>query len=291
MRAFILLISIPLALTCFGQSPAKQLAECQKLYDAKSYPAALEKINSLIANHDTIAQAFKLRGDIRQRLDDLEGALDDYKASKDLDNDNPRLFVSRSAARITMGNYNGAIRDLERALKLDPTDSDAQFNLACTKYITEDYKGAMQDIAATLDLNPEHANAYFLRGLIKGEEYQEAEGLLDIEKALTLDPEIQGGKMSAAILLFELGEYEQAIERFTELLKTVDADDRAAVHYYRADCYYNLDNKEKACEDFRRSARFGDPDAPIVVSQYCETDAKKIKRIPRKRKEDSRIQF
>ena len=291
MRALLILLFGLFVGHAGAQTHAELLAECQKLYDEKVYDQALAKANALISVNDTIPEAFKLRGDIKQRMDDFDGALDDYSASKALDNDNPRLYISRSAARITMGNFNGAIRDLERAIKLDPADSDARYNLACAKYLSQDYKGSIRDIDETLEMNPDHAEALFLRGLIRGEEFEEEAGLEDIERALTLNPDIPGGEMAAAILLFELGEYAEAANRFTEILKTVDADARSDAFYYRADCYYNLDQKDLACKDFRRAARFGDKDAPIVIQQYCETDARRIKKIPKKARRDQHIQF
>lgn len=291
MRVLISFLMLVILTGAHAQTAEELLAFGIKSYASKDYPKALEEIDRSIAIDHANAKAFKLRGDIKQRLDDFEGALEDYGKSKEIDNDDPRLYVSRSAARITLGNYNGAIRDLERAIKLDPSDADAHFNLACTKYMTDDNKGAFTDLQATLDLNPDHADALFLRGVVRGEEYKEAEGLDDIERALALKPEIPGGQMAAAILLFELGKFQEAADRFTQVIETMDEDTRTDAFYYRADCYYNLENKEKACLDFKRAARFGDADASFVIRQYCDTDAQRIKRIPRKQKRDTSIQF
>lgn len=274
-----------------AQTAEQYLATSMEAYTAKNYLQALESVEKSIELDDENAMAFKLRGDIKQHMDDFEGALDDYGKSKTLDNDNPRLYVSRSAARITLGNYNGAVRDLERAVKLDPTDADVHFNLACAHYMTDRHGDAMAELDETLELNPNHADALFLRGVIRGEQYKEAEGLDDIEKALSMKPDIPGGQMSAAILLFELEQYQEAADRFTKVIESADEETRTAAFYYRGDCYYNLEMKDEACKDFKRAARFGDTDAMFVVAQYCDTDAKRIKRIPKKQRRDTRIQF
>jgi len=281
MRGFYLLLLVIAPTLLSAQTAAQLLSETQNLYESKDYLKALAKADELVTLTDTIAAAFKLRGDIKQRVDDFEGALDDYNQSKSLDNDNPRLYISRSAARINLGNLNGAIRDLERAIKLNPSDPDAHFNLACTKYMNEDNKGALKDLEATLDLKPKHADALFLRGVVRGEEYEELEGLADIEQALLLKPDIPGAQISAAILLYE----------FSVVIAEADETTRIDAFYYRGDCYYNLNDKDKACKDFRRAARFGDVDATLVVKQYCETDAKRIKKIPKRKKRDTSIQF
>ena len=79
-------------------------------------------VDRVIAKDSKLAAAFKLRGDIKQKNKDLEGALDDYKIAEDLDPNDPRLYVSRSAARISDGNLKGALKDLDHAITLDPKD-------------------------------------------------------------------------------------------------------------------------------------------------------------------------
>jgi tetratricopeptide (TPR) repeat protein len=291
MRVLISFVFIGILSIGMAQTAEQFLASGMEAYANKKYPQAMESVEKSIELDAENAIAFKLRGDIKQRMDDFEGALDDYGRSKTLDNDNPRLYISRSAARISLGNYNGAIRDLERAVKLAPEEPDAHFNLACAHYMVEAPRDAMNELQQTLKLNPDHADALFLRGVIRGEEYKEAEGLADIEKALSMNPDIPGGQMSAAILLYELEQWQEAADRFTGVIATADEDARIPAYYYRGDCYYNLDIKEEACKDFQRAARFGDTDAMFVIKQYCDTDAKRIKRIPRKHRQDTSIQF
>lgn len=274
------LLVLPLAVQ--GQRSAEDhLRLALDAYTATGWDRALAHADSAIALDNELPGAYKLRGDIRQRQNNLHGALVDYaKAEKQNDTD-PRLYVSRSAVHITEGRLKEAMRDIDRALKLNPSEGDAWYNSACANYLGRNNEGALRDLDRAVSLKPGSADALLLRGVVKGEMFKEETGLADINAALALRPDIAGGTMSAGILLFEMERYDEAIARFTEVIAT-DSADLATAHYYRADCYYALENKDKACEDWRRSGELGDKDAQFIVRNYCNTDAEKIPKKPRK---------
>ena len=66
--------------------------------------------------------------------------------------------------------------------------------------------------------------------------------------------------MSLAVLLYEIEEWENAIEAFSKVIHAKDKYLTDAL-YYRGDCKYNLGNKETACIDWNSSANLGDDDA------------------------------
>jgi tetratricopeptide (TPR) repeat protein len=228
------------------------------------------------------AAAFKLLGDLEQRDGHAEAALAAYKQSEALDPHDARLYVSRSALRISQGLHKTAIKDCERAIELDPADPDGYYNRACALYLGGNTEGARRDAEKAVKLKPDHADALYLSGVTKGELFQEEAGLADIDAALKLKPSIPGGRMSMAVLLYEARRYEEAIERFTEVLAS-DTSEAAHALYYRGDCYYQLERKEQACTDFRASAALGDKDALFIRKNYCETDLNKIPKKPVKK--------
>ena len=105
-RTLALLLALP-AHPALAQTSADLLLSAQAAYEAGSLDSALVRVERAIDADENSAAAYKLRGDIRQRNQQLELALIDYKESEILDPNNPRLYVSRSAARITEGNVKG----------------------------------------------------------------------------------------------------------------------------------------------------------------------------------------
>lgn len=272
-------------------SPAQQQYE-SALSAAKAgqLDSAMAGVDRVIALDPRNAKAFKLRGDLHQRMDNSEAALADYKASEELDPNNARLYVSRAALRISKGMQKTALRDCEKAIQIDPTDPDAFYNRACALYLGGNTEAARKDAEHAVKLKPDHADALYLSGVAKGELYQEEAGLADINAALSLKPSIPGGLMSMAVLLYEAERYEEAIDKFTSAM-AADTSELAAAHWYRGDCYYHLKNKEKACQDFQVSAAMKDKDAIFIRKNYCETDLEKIPKKPVKKKRRSMIEF
>lgn len=287
---FLCLLLIPFALKAQQPTADDHVLYAKTAYAADKLEEAKAHADSALTLDARVTGGFKLRGDIKQRQGDLHGALTDYVKAEKLDATDPRLFISRSAVHITEGHLKEAMRDLDRALDLDKTDPDAWYNRACANYLGQNNDGALRDLERTLQLRPENADALFLRGVVKGELYKEEAGIADIQEALRLKPTIGGGLMSLAVLLFEDKQYDKAIEKFSEVIALDDKDKRDAL-YYRADCFYERENKEKACEDFRVAAQMGDSDAKFIVRNYCNTDEDKIPKKPVKGRRKSVIEF
>lgn len=280
--------ALPFVALC--QTPADaHLQQARDAYAISAWERAQAYADSAIALDGALPGAYKLRGDIRQRQGNMHGAMMDYMKAEKQDNTDARLYVSRSAVHITEGRLKDAIRDIDKALKLDPKDGDAWYNSACANYLGRNNEAAMRDLDRAVALKPSNADALLLRGVVKGEMFKEESGLDDIKAAMALKPDIAGGGMSAGILLFEMKRYDEAITQFTQVIES-DTTDLATAHYYRADCYYAMDDKDKACIDWRRSGEHGDKDAQFIVRNYCNTDAAKIPKKPRKDKK-SVIEF
>jgi tetratricopeptide (TPR) repeat protein len=279
LRSLLLALLLLPSLAWAQNEALYHLAEARKAYTADDLDLALLHADSAAKIDDKLAGVLKLRGDIKQRKGNLHGALIDYTKAERVDNKDPRLYISRSAVYITEGRLKEAIRDTEKAIKLAPNDADAYYNRACANYLGQNNEAALRDLERAVNMKEGNADALFLRGVVKGELFKEEEGLADIEEAIRLNPDIAGGRMSAAILLFEMERYAEAIERFTDVIDR-GGDELMEAHYYRADCHYNMGNKELACADWVQSAEMGDKDAQFIVRNYCMTDEAKIPKKP-----------
>jgi len=266
------------------------LKNAETAYRSNDLDAALAYADSALRMDDKAPGGYKLRGDIKQRQRDMHGAMMDYVKSEKIEPDNARLYVSRSALHITEGRVKEAMRDVDKALDLDDTDPDAWYNRACANYLGQNNDGALRDLENCLKLRPENADALFLRGVVKGELYKEKDGIADIEAAMKLNPALTGGAMSLGVLLFESKEYEAAIVKFTEVIDA-GAEELKEAYYYRGDCYYELKNKELACQSWRESADLGDGDAKFIVRNYCNTDEDKIPKKPVRGRRKMVIEF
>lgn len=291
MKNFSPLLLLLVALPALSQTGGTDLLRSATVaYEAGKLDSALVEVDLAIAQDPTMAKAFKLRGDIHQRKREFDAAMNDYSRSENLDDTDPRLYVSRSALRITERNYKGGLRDADKALDLDPNDADAWYNRGWALYQGNDEEAALKSVRKALDLKPQFPEALYLSGVIKGAQYDEKEGTAEISQALSLKPNIPGALMSLAVLLYEDKQYEEAIPKFTEVIAN-DTTELKAAFYYRADCYYNLGDKEHACQDWNKSMRLGDRDAAFIKKNYCDTDATKIPKKPKRQPRKTTIEF
>ncbi len=278
-------------LLAMGQGNAQDhLLNAQAAYAKDDWKTASAYADSAVIADPELAKAYKLRGDCKQKLKDPKASLEDYSQAIKLDKTDARAYVSRSAARISLGNNNGAMTDLDKAIELTPDDADILYNRACAKYMAGDNTGSLRDAQRAMKLNPQMADALFLSGVIKGEEQRTEEGLLEVEAALAMKQDIPGGTMALAMLLYDQEEWEQSITKLDDVIARSDTG-AAEAYYYRGDCYYNLKNKEKACEDWSVSASRGDKEAVFIQKNYCLTDADKIPKKPKKGRKKSVIEF
>jgi tetratricopeptide (TPR) repeat protein len=291
MKNILSILLASIALSTIAQTGGQaRLDEAVAAYEAGNLDSAMARVQEALVLSPDLAKAYKLRGDIHQRQKDLDAALQDYKTSEKLDDTDPRLFVSRSALLITDGRYSAGLREADKALDLDPKDADAWYDRSCAQYLGGDPDAALKSAKKAMEIRPDHADALYLMGVVKGEQNDEDEGLDDIARALSMKPSIPGGLMSEGVLLFESRQYEAAIAKFNQVIAT-DTTELAQAHYYRADSYYNLDDKQHACIDWTISARLGDKDAAYIKRTYCETDATKIPKKPKRQRRKTSIQF
>jgi tetratricopeptide (TPR) repeat protein len=282
--SFLIPLLLPLVSAAQADRAVHHMEQARSAYAAARYDEALLHADSALAVNEAVAGGYKLRGDIRQRKADLHGALLDYVKAEKYDDRDPRLFVSRSAIHVTEGRVKEALRDADRALALDKNDADAWYNRGCAGYLGQDMNGALRDLDRSLELNPNNAFALMLRGVVNGALFNDREGLSDLRAAAALDANLPGVRMSLGVQLFEAKQYQEAIGVFTEVIAAGGDGALVEAYYYRADCHYNLDDKEKACADWRAAGEGGDKDAQFIMRNYCNTDEEKIPRKPVKQR-------
>ena len=110
--------------------------------------------------------------------------------------------------------------------------------------------------------------------------YKEADKAFDS----VLD-ELPSAQYNLAVVRLEEHKYASAIELFTGL-ESAGWTQSADLHFFRAEAYYFINDKDAACKDYLRSMQLGDTEAEDVYDSYClKSKKKKI----RKKREVQRI--
>lgn len=164
------------------------------------------------------AHRFKLRGDIRFALGNLDGALVDYDRSIELDSKNPLTFFQRGLIHQQRGDRARAIEDYNEALRLRPTFARALNNRGMLR-ADADPAGAIEDFQRAADADPLLVEPYANLGtaLIKKGEYEAA--VLEFDTALGFEPENFGYLRIRAFAKSLAGDRDGAIADYQAALR------------------------------------------------------------------------
>jgi tetratricopeptide (TPR) repeat protein len=180
-------------------------------------------------------------------------ALEAYSNSIKLSPRSVAAYLARGAVYGKQGEYDRAIADFRRCLRLNPNIAEAYYNLGTIYIWKGQYDRAIRELTRCLQINPGLTSAYHNRGVAykKKGEYQQA--LRDMKRAR--NPELQlvytrGGNGYA-----KRGEHNKALEEYNNAL-AIDPG-YALAYYNRGITYWNLNDREKAIDDFVVAANLG----------------------------------
>ncbi len=133
------------------------------------------------------------------------------------------VIRNASSAR-DQGNISLAITLYQRAVQLDPTWSEGWWYIGSMQYGSDAYGPAILALSHYIDLTPTAGPAYALRGLCEFEEAQYPESLKDLQHAIVLGAAAQPRNAGIiiyheALLLTKMGSFEQAISKYSDMVK------------------------------------------------------------------------
>lgn len=221
MKIFLTTLAMVCAMAVLAQTPDDLLAAGKQRYDQQNYTGARAAFDSAVALKTTDPEVYIMRGNVRSKLKDLPGALEDYSAAITL-KPSARAYHNRGILKKEQEDYTGAMSDYTKAIETDPAYKYAYESRGLILlYIKNDNKAALKDIEKLIRLDPENAEAYGLQGVIKG----------------------------------RLGDHKGGIAAFT---KALELDDSNAEYYYLRG-YLEMSTKQTAaaCIDFTKAAATG----------------------------------
>jgi tetratricopeptide (TPR) repeat protein len=133
------------------------------------------------------------------------------------------LIANASSAR-DQGDIPRAIGLYQQAVQLDPKWSEGWWYIGSMQYRANNYAPARIALTHYIDLTPSAGPAFALRGLCEFEEEEYPESLQDLQHGIALGAANQPRNAGIilyheAILLTKMGNFEQALSRYTEMVK------------------------------------------------------------------------
>jgi tetratricopeptide (TPR) repeat protein len=228
-------ISVLLLLICVFGAPAQTIRSAEDYLNSAAANVrdnkpdeALNDLNKALELDPRLAPAYVLRGNLRGRKKDVEGALSDYERALKLTPDARGMEVvynNRSVIRLSRGDTTGALADINNAIRLSPRVGAFYNQRAIIRLQEGDAEGSIADYEKALELNPNLASAHYGRGA-----YYFGKGDLDkaaasFDRAIELLPNYSFAYVSSGVVRCLKGDLDGAL---ADMKKGVSLDPSSA---------------------------------------------------------------
>lgn len=193
--------------------------------------------------------------------------------------DNPSIYLAMARAQIYIALYEEALENAERALILNNNNPLAHTLKAWALDFIGDYTQAEAAVKAALELDPENALAHAVYSEILMDKVISGQGDINaIDKAaeesrtaLTLDPDLLESRRARGYVLWNTGNFVEAIQEYNAALAINDkiADLHLALGYN----YYLINEYDQAVQSYLQAYALNpaDPTAPYEISRTYAT--------------------
>jgi protein O-mannosyl-transferase len=205
----------------------------------------------VIKNAPYNARGYFNRGTSKEKLEDKEGAIRDYKRAIEIKPDYSNAYNHRANLKAKLGDLEGAIKDYSRVIEIKPEFADAYYNRGKHKNDIGDKEGAMNDFNQAIELKQDFIDAYINRGVLKKSLNDNNGAIMDYNKAIELNPKDTIVYNNRGNVKFKLGDYEGAIKDYIRAIEI--KPDYAEAYNGLASSYFNMKDFNKAIYNYKKA--------------------------------------
>lgn len=155
----------------------------RELIDKRDYMEAILNLNKAIELDTKNASAYFLRATLKEKFEDLHGAMKDYNSSIESNPKSAETFFARGNVKMRLQDYYGAIEDFSAAISVNENFVEAYFSRGKAKQLLMAYEDAINDVTKIIQINPKSVDAYYMRGILRIDFGDMKNGCLDLSKA------------------------------------------------------------------------------------------------------------
>ncbi len=238
------------------------------LFEQKKYTEALADLSQLLQNHEDTAYLYLSRGVILSIQNRKEEAFADFEKAIALNPTNADAYINRGTILFERKEYEKAEADFRKALSLANDNDFAMSNLAVILMDKASYQEALDLLNKAVDKRPEQALYLANRTLVKILLNDLAGAKADMKRALFYDNKSPLVIRNQGILALKEGKTN---EGFAHLQQAYQADSTLnQIHYYLGQAYLLLKDKNKACQEWRKSLEIREKKQIKEIEQYCK---------------------
>jgi tetratricopeptide (TPR) repeat protein len=161
----------------------------------EDFQGAIDDFNQLIRLRPNHWAGYRRRGDARLKIGDFQGAIDDASAAIRIDSQNFGGYWSRSLGYLLLKDYNQALADANTAIQLYPKAAGAFAVQGAAHTGLNNYQEAQKAFDRALQLSQPDGDVYYWRGLLQLKQGKNQQAIADYQQAVRLSPGIAKSKV------------------------------------------------------------------------------------------------
>ena len=217
-----------------GQSPQSYYYRGRIYFIKEKFQDAADDFSSYLKSFPTDGNAYNDCGSAKLKLNDLDGALENYTKAASLNPSIDFIFDNLGTIKKLKGDTAGALKAFSKAIELKADNYVAYNNRGSLKFAQKDYTGAGDDFSEAIKINPQYSIAYNNRGNTRIKTNDYAGAIADLDKAIELNPSYGNAFLNRGI-----------------------ANEK-------------LNNSDKACQDWSKALSLGIDIAEKYISKQCK---------------------
>jgi tetratricopeptide (TPR) repeat protein len=161
---------------------------------------------------------FKASGDKKRIWNDIQGALNDYLTSIEMDPNYAEAYLGSGGIYFTMRNFYKSIEEYDKAIEINPKLAEAYLKRAASYAALNNFIKSMEDLNKAIELAPDYSEALIKRGSLKVKMSDINGAFEDFNKAIALNPDYEDAYLGRGKLKFSLNDNNGAIEDFDKAI-------------------------------------------------------------------------
>jgi tetratricopeptide (TPR) repeat protein len=265
IKCFSYLLLLTLSLPLFAQS--KMELKVEKHLLAQDTSKAIKQLNKYITKHDQEVSLYLMRAKIKIERGDLDPAMADLNTFCSLQPNCGEASFLKGQIRYLQGDYSGCLTHFDAAVGSKFEEQALVYKGLAYMWLYQSTH-AQQTFDKALEKHPQSVELLYNASLLayRSEKYDEANGY--INRLLAVAPDDADARLTKALIQTKRKEYVASNLLLREMLK-VD-DENPSINYSIVVNYYHLDERDLACDYFRRARDQGHDQAQMAIRNYCK---------------------
>jgi tetratricopeptide (TPR) repeat protein len=239
-------------------------------FNEEKYYKAIDFYNEAILIDSTYNNVFFKRALSKINIEDYKGCINDITIAVNI-TPSADAYELKGYAYELLENNTEAIFYYNKALSLDSTLLKSNNNIGTLKLQLGDIEGAIIDFNRGLKFNKNSFYLYNNRGLAYSEIEKHEEAIIDYDKSIEINPLVYETYFNRGVSYVYLKNYKQAIVDFNKSIELCKNTVESKIYHNRAVALYMLNDKIKACEDWKIAVDLGNDDAKYYFEKLCIT--------------------